>query len=92
MLEGTKDTVDYWVEGRTRGANVPIFADIRDPPSKPRREAHRPACAIGCSVPLILRELGHHEALSEPPFIRNTVPLEYRLDSIGVRAMNGEDK
>ena len=30
MLEGTKDT-EYRIEGRTRGTNVLIYVDIRDP-------------------------------------------------------------
>jgi hypothetical protein len=31
MLEGTRDTPEYRIQGRTHGANVLIFVDIRNP-------------------------------------------------------------
>jgi hypothetical protein len=31
MLEGTRDTPDYRIEGRTHGTNVLIYVDIRNP-------------------------------------------------------------
>ena len=48
MLEGTKDTLEYRIEGRTHGTNVLIYVDIRNPhPTVPElRIAERVVSAI----------------------------------------------
>lgn len=48
MLEGTKDTPEFRIEGRTHGVNVLIFVDIREqhPTMAERRVAQRVVSAI----------------------------------------------
>jgi hypothetical protein len=48
LLEGTKDTPEYRIEGRTHGVNVLISVDIRNvrPTAAERRKAQRVVSSI----------------------------------------------